>query len=71
MSDKVNVKLRKDLVDAIQRQLDESRGEFTSVEEYIEFVLTEVLIEDELKQAYTPEEEEEIKERLRKRGYVR
>jgi len=71
LSDKVNVKLRKDLVDAIQRQLDESRGEFTSVEEYIEFVLTEVLIEDELKQAYTPEEEEEIKERLRKRGYVR
>ena len=67
----MNVKLRKDLVDAIQRQLDESRGEFTSVEEYIEFVLTEVLIEDELKQAYTPEEEEEIKERLRKRGYVR
>jgi len=36
------------------------------VEEYIKFVLTELLREDEQEQALTPEEEEEIKERLRR-----
>jgi len=48
----------------------ESGGEFKTIEEYIEFVLTEILKEDEPEQAYTPEEEEEIKERLRRLGYI-
>jgi len=39
------------------------------VAEYIEFVLTELLKDDE-EQAYTPEEEEEIKKRLRALGYI-
>jgi len=35
-----------------------------------EFVLTEVIKEDEPEQAYTAEEEEGIKERLRRPGYI-
>jgi hypothetical protein len=35
-----------------------------------EFFLTEVIKEDEPEQAYTPEEEEETKERLRRLGYI-
>jgi len=65
LSRKVPVNISKELVDEIQRRVDESRGEFETVEEYIEFVLTEILREDP-EQAYTPEEEEEIKERLRR-----
>lgn len=38
------------------------------MEENRTFVLTELLREDEPEQAYTPEEE--IKERLRKLGYI-
>jgi len=57
------VSISKKLVDEIQRRVEESGGEFKTVEAYIEFVLTEVLREDEPEQAYTPEEEEEIKER--------
>ena len=38
--------------------------------EYIAFVLTDVLREDEPEQAYLPEEEKEIKERLRRLGYI-
>jgi len=64
------VSISKKLVDEIQRRNDESGGEFKTVEEYIEFVLTEILREDEPEQVYTPEEEEEIKERLRRLGYI-
>jgi len=69
MSNKIPVNISKKLVDEIQRRVDESRGEFKTVEEFIEFVLTE-LLKDEPEQAYTPEEEEEIKERLRRLGYI-
>jgi len=67
---KVAVNISKELVDEIQRHVDESGGEFKTVEEYIEFILTELLREEEPEQAYTPEEEEEIKERLRRLGYI-
>ena len=70
LSRKVQVNIPKELVDEIQRRVDKSGGEFKTVEEYIEFVLTEVLREEEPEQAYTPEEEEEIKERLRRLGYI-
>ena len=70
LSGKVAVKISKELIDEIQRRIDESGGEFQTVEEFIEFVLTEVLREDEPEQPYTPEEEEEIKERLRALGYI-
>ena len=70
MSKKVPVNISKELVDEVQRRVDQSGGEFQTVEEYIEFVLTELLREDETEQVYTPEEEEEIKERLRRLGYI-
>ena len=38
--------LSKQVIDEIQRRVDESRGEFKTVEEYIKFVLTEILRED-------------------------
>jgi len=69
MSREADVKLKKDLIDKIQKVVDESEGEFNSVEEYIEFVLTELLKEEE-EEVYTPEEEEEIKKRLRALGYI-
>jgi len=68
-SEKVEVKLSRKLIEEVQRQVDESGGEFKTVEEYIEFVLTELLRDDE-EHAYTPEEEEEIKKRLRALGYI-
>ena len=70
LSKKVSVKISKELVDEIQRRVDESGNEFKTVEKFIEFVLTEILREDEPERAYTPEEEEEIKERLRRRGNI-
>jgi len=63
MSDEyVSVKIPKNLYD---------NGEFKDVEDYVTFVLSEVVKEeDEEENVYTPEEEEEIKRRLRQLGYL-
>ncbi|MFX0095743.1 MAG: CopG family transcriptional regulator [Candidatus Hodarchaeota archaeon] len=70
MSEKVSIQITRTLVDEIQRRVDQSQGEFHSVEEYVDFVLTEVLKDEESEPVYSPEEEEEIKKRLRSLGYI-
>jgi len=67
--DKVPLYIPKLLYDEIRKRVEESGGEFQSVEEYVEFVLTEI-IKEEPEEVYTPEEEEEIKRRLRSLGYL-
>ena len=71
MSDEyVAVKIPKSLYDEIRKRVKESGGEFKDAEEYVTFVLSEVVKEDEEENVYTPEEEEEIKRRLRQLGYL-
>jgi len=66
--DKVPVYISKKLYEEVKRRVDESGGEFKSVEEFVEYVLTELLKEEET--PYTSEEEEEIKKRLKALGYL-
>jgi len=69
--DKVAVYISKDLYEEIKKRVDSSGGEFKSVEEYVEFVLSEIVKEEEEEEfEYSPEEEEKIKERLRGLGYL-
>lgn len=68
MTERIKVPLSKDLIRKVHREVKRSGGEFKSVPEYIEFVLRELLEEEE--PAYTPEEEGKIKERLRALGYI-
>ena len=68
--DRVPVYISKNLYETVKKRVEESGGEFNSVEEFIEFVLTELLKEEEEETPYTPEEEEEIKKRLRALGYL-
>ena len=68
--DKISVNIPRDLYEEIKLRVESSQGEFNSVEEYVEFVLTEVLREEVTEQVYTPEEEEEVKKRLRSLGYI-
>lgn len=71
MPEKVPVHIPKNLYEEIKRRVKASEGEFKSVEDYVEFVLTEVIKEEEeAKQIYTPTEEEEIKRRLKSLGYL-
>lgn len=68
--EKVPVYIPKNLYGEIERRVESSRGEFKSVEEYVEFVLREVVKEEEPEEVYTPEEEREVKQRLRSLGYL-
>ena len=68
--EKVPVFNSKELYDDIQKKVEESQGEFESVEDYVEFVLREVTKEEFEEDVYSPEEEEEIKKRLKGLGYL-
>jgi len=65
----VSIKIPKRLYEKVKEEVEKSQGEFKSVEEYIVFVLEELLREEE-EQVYSKEEEEEIKKRLRALGYI-
>ena len=69
--DYVTIGIPRRLYEEIRKRVEKSQGEFKDAQEYIEFVLNEVVKEDEEpKIAYTPEEEEEIKKRLKQLGYL-
>jgi hypothetical protein len=66
--DKVEIRISKETYELLEKTVKESNGEFQNVEELLEFIIKEALSEDE--EVYTPEEEEEIKKRLRSLGYM-
>ena len=68
--EKKNVSIPAELYDDIDQRVKET--EFNSVEEYVTFVLEEVLKDDEDDEeiAFSPEDEEEVKKRLRALGYL-
>jgi len=68
--EKVAIEIPKRLYEQVKKHVEESGGEFKSVEEFVVFVLEEVLREEEAESVFTPEEEEEIKRRLRALGYI-
>jgi hypothetical protein len=67
--DEVPVYISRKLYEEVERKVDESEGEFKSVEEFVEYVLKELLKEEE-ETPYTSEDEEEIKKRLKALGYI-
>jgi len=69
MSEKVSIEISRDLYEKLKKFVEESE-EFKSVEEFVDFVLREVVEEETTETVYTPEEEEEIKRRLRALGYL-
>jgi Arc/MetJ-type ribon-helix-helix transcriptional regulator len=44
--------------------------DFSSVDEYVKFVMEEVIKEEEGESAFSEEEEEEVKKRLKDLGYL-
>jgi len=67
-TDYVPVNIPKKLYEEIEKKVVESQGDFKNVEEYVEFVLTELIREEEeeTENVSTPEEEEKLKDRLGK-----
>lgn len=65
------IKIKKDLIDRIQKHIQGT--EFSSVEEYVTFVLEEVIKEtdeEEHQDVFSEEDEIKVKERLRALGYL-
>ena len=73
-SNHVSIKIPKDLYAKVENRVKMSNEEFKSVEDYVVFLLTEVVSEGDAPSsdgnAYTKEEEEEIKGRLKNLGYI-
>lgn len=67
--EKVPISISKELYDRILNYI-RTHGGFNSVEEFVEFVISEVLSEGESEYVYSKEDEEKIKERLRSLGYL-
>ena len=63
-----NLELPNDLYEKIEETIKGT--EFKSVEEYVIFVLEEVLKEEEESEPLSPEEEAQVKERLKGLGYL-
>jgi Arc/MetJ-type ribon-helix-helix transcriptional regulator len=68
---KIAVNISKELYELVKQRVKESGGEFKDGEEYVEFVLREVVKdEEEEEQKYSKEDEEQIKQRLKSLGYL-
>ena len=67
--DKVAISISRSLYAKAEEYI-KKHGGFSSVEELVEFVLGEVLSEEEPEYVYSKEEEEKVKERLRALGYL-
>ncbi len=68
MSEKVSIEISKEAYELLSKTVEESGGEFKSVEDLLEFIIKETLGGEE--RSYSPEEEEKIKDNLRSLGYL-
>lgn len=66
--EKKSVSLSTKLYNTILKRVENS-NEFSTVDDYVSYVLTEIL-KNELHQNYSKEEEEEIKKHLKDMGYI-
>ena len=66
--EKVPVYISREVYDKAKKFVEEEGG-FDSVEELVEFLLQEALEAGEV-EGLSPEEEEKVKDRLRKLGYI-
>jgi Arc/MetJ-type ribon-helix-helix transcriptional regulator len=69
MGEKVYIAISKELYEKC-KQFIEEQGGFNSVEEFVEFILNEVLSKEGTEGIQLSEEEEKVKERLKALGYI-
>jgi Arc/MetJ-type ribon-helix-helix transcriptional regulator len=69
--EKRNVAIPSGLYIRVEQAVQDSNGEFKSVDDYVTFVLEELLADGQSgKQPMTGEEEAEVKKRLKALGYM-
>ncbi len=68
MEKEKTITISPDLYDLILKRIKNSNGEFKTVDEYVDYILTEILMDKS--QSYTKEEKEEIAKNLKDLGYL-
>jgi len=68
MEKEKTITISPDLYDLILKRIKNSKGEFKTVDEYVDYILTEILMDKS--QSYTKEEKEEIAKNLKDLGYL-
>ena len=66
--EKRTVSLPAELYGKIEQRIADT--EFSAVDEYVNFVLAEILKEEESETSFSKEDEEEVKKRLKGLGYL-
>ncbi|MBW3019066.1 CopG family transcriptional regulator [Candidatus Woesearchaeota archaeon] len=70
------IKIPKEIADRLQKRVDESNGEFNTVEEYVNYILGQVVERLEAEsnehdeEVYSEEDEKKVKEKLKALGYL-
>lgn len=65
-----SVRISQALFEQLDQVVKSSGGAFSSVEDYVNFVLTETVKEMKVTQGLSPQDEKEVQDRLKKLGYV-
>lgn len=63
------VRIPDDLYGRIVGRVEESKGEFKSADEYVEFILREIFAND-TSESFSKSDEDQVKERLKSLGYI-
>lgn len=69
MNEKKKISISSDMFEIISKRIEKSNQEFSSVDEYVEFILNEIF-EKKSEKLYDKEEEEEIRKHLQDMGYI-
>lgn len=69
-SDNVSINISKELYESIKRKIQLKKGRFSSVEEYVEFILRQFVKDGTPDEVYTEEEEKKVMEHLKDLGYI-
>ncbi|MDP8003717.1 MAG: CopG family transcriptional regulator [Caldisphaera sp.] len=67
--EKVSINISKDLYEKAKKYI-ESQGTFNSVEELVEFMINELISQSQDQQVMSKEDEEKVKDRLKRLGYL-
>ena len=69
MSENKKISISSNMFKVISKRIEKSNQEFSSVDEYIEFILNEIF-EENSEEPYNKDEEEEIRKHLQAMGYL-
>lgn len=69
MNENKKISISSNMFKVISKRIEKSNQEFSSVDEYVEFILNEIF-EENSEKPYNKDEEEEIRKHLQAMGYI-